>query len=346
MSALAIFRKLTSVPTAPFFEKAVTAQALSWINKSLGRHVKVRRHKGGVEVRYEGAGKGPALAFAAHLDHPAFDLKGNTAVLQGGLPQHLLKGARVQAHPAVPRNNTPIGLGVLGEGKNGVYPVNWLKAPGRRAKFLILDLPPCRVSKGWVQSRSIDDLMGCAVSLEALRRLVKARVKTNATVFLHRAEEVGFVGALDLIRTGAVSAKNTVLSIETSRELPGARPGKGPVIRLGDKATIFDGNAAALLDAAAKKVKKVQRLRLTGGTCEATAYLAWGFEAGGAAVPLVNYHNGWGAKKIAPEMVRKSDVDGLVKLLVEAARLFPKTVLRGALRGHLEKRHDLSRRRL
>lgn len=351
MPALALFRELTSVPTAPFYEKAVSAKALSWIKKNLGRRVKVRRHKGGIEVRYEGAGKGPALAFAAHLDHPAFDLSGNTAKLQGGLPPHLLRGERVLAYPAVPKDNKPLGTGVLGEGdKKGHYPVRWLKKPGKAAKFAILDLPPCVVSKGWVKSRSIDDLMGCAVSLEALRRLVKARAKTNATVFLHRAEEVGFVGALELIRSGAVSPLDTVLSIETSRALPGARPGRGPVIRLGDKATVFDGNANALLEAAAARLKargkRTQRLRLTGGTCEATAYLAWGFEAGGAAVPLVNYHNGWGAKRISPEMVRKSDADGLAALLVEAAKLFPKTTLRGGLRARLQVRHDESRRRL
>ncbi|MFX7548949.1 hypothetical protein ABTJ50_21645, partial [Acinetobacter baumannii] len=82
-------------------------------------------------------------------------------------------------------------------------------------------------------------------------------------------------------------------------------PGRGPTIRLGDKACAFDPNLVALLDDAAARLRrrgvKVQRLRLTGGTCEATAYQTFGLEAAGVAVPLVNYHNGWGADAVAPE---------------------------------------------
>jgi hypothetical protein len=37
--------------------------------------------------------------------------------------------------------------------------------------------------------------------------------------------------------------------------------------------------------------------------------------------------------------VRLSDVEGAVRLLVEAAKLFPAKVLRGALRARLTKRH-------
>jgi len=190
----------------------------------------------------------------------------------------------------------------------------------------------------------VDDLLGCAISLEAMRRLMKAKAKVNLTVLLNRAEEVGFVGALDMIRTGALSEYDSYLSIESSRELPGSKPGKGPTIRLGDKATAFDPNLTALLDDAAailkKRGTKTQRLRLTGGTCEATAYLAFGHEAGGVAVPLVNYHNGWGADAVAPEKVRLSDVEGGTRLLVEASKLFSARLLRGGLRARLEKRHD------
>lgn len=183
-----------------------------------------------------------------------------------------------------------------------------------------------------------------------MRRLVAAKAKTNMTVLLNRAEEVGFVGALDMIRSGVLSPDDSYLSIESSRELPGSMPGKGPTIRLGDKATAFDPNLLALLDDAAGRLKargsKVQRLRLTGGTCEATAYLVFGFESAGVAVPLVNYHNGWGAKAVAPERVRVKDAEGAVRLLVEAARLFPKRTLRGALRARLNDRHEKASRAL
>lgn len=354
--ALNLFRHLTSVPTAPFRETAVSSKALEWIRAQLGPRAKVRKVRGGFIVEYKGAGPGPSLCLAAHLDHPAFDLvkvskSGASARLRGGLPPHLLPGAAVEAFPRVPKNNVPAARGVIGprpEKDGDPWTIRWTEPPRGAVDFAVLALPACEVKDGWLSSRSVDDLLGCAMSLEAMRRLIRARAKANLTVLLNRAEEVGFVGALDMIRSGALSERDTYLSIESSRELPGSRPGKGPTVRLGDKATAFDGNATALLDEAAdnlrRRGRKIQRLRLTGGTCEATAYLAFGYEAGGVAVPLVNYHNGWGAKAVAPERVRLSDVEGGTALLAEAARLFNAKTLRGALRGRLEKRHDGEKR--
>ena len=350
--ALPLFQHLTSVPTAPFREKSVARKAREWIARHLGRRASVREVRGGIIVSYRGAGPGPALALAAHLDHPAFRLitlskSGATALLQGGLPPHLLAGAAVEIFPAVPKDNTPLARGVLGprpRKDGGLWTIRWTEAPraGAKPAFAVLALPACRVKDGWLASRSIDDLLGCAVSLEAVRRLAAARAKTNVTVLLNRAEEVGFIGALDMIASGVLSEGDSYLSVESSRELPGSRPGKGPTIRLGDKACAFDPNLIALLDEAADGLRrrgtKVQRLRLTGGTCEATAYLTFGFEAAGIAVPLVNYHNGWGADAVAPERVRLTDVEGAVRLLVEAAKLFPSRTLRGVLRARLTKR--------
>jgi endoglucanase len=340
---LSVFKTLTSVPTAPYREKAVTARALAWIAQNLGRRVRVAKKRGGVVVRYVGAGDAPALALAAHLDHPAFSREGKLWRLRGGLPPHLLPGTAVEAHPAVPRGNAPLAYGrVVAEKKPGLWELRF-DSPPKAADFALLALKPCEVSGGWVRSRSIDDLMGCAMSLEALRRVAAAGLKVNLTVLLHRAEEVGFMGALDLIAEGAVSKDDSVISVETSREMPGARPGQGPVIRLGDKATLFDANLTAVLDEAARGMK-AQRLRLTGGTCEATAYLAYGYEAGGLAIPLVNYHNGWGAKKIAEERVRLSDVRGAVTLLERAAKVFAKTPSRGVLRRRLTARHAANKK--
>lgn len=349
---LPLLRHLTSVPTAPFREHAVSKKALAWIAKNMGPRVAVKKVRGGFIVSYRGAKKGPALALAAHLDHPAFRLedvtgKGAVAVLQGGLPPHLLPGALVQAFPAMPKDNHPLALGVIGpQPKPGKpWSVEWVRTPKKGAKpvFAVLALTPYEVKDGWLSSRSIDDLLGCAISLEAMRRVARAEVKTNLTVLLNRAEEVGFVGALDMIRSGILPVADSYLSIESSREMPGSMPGKGPTIRLGDKATAFDPNLLALLDDAAARLKKrgarTQRLRLMGGTCEGTAYLAFGYEAAGVAVPLVNYHNGWGASAVAPERVKVKDAEGAVRLLVEAARLFPKKTLRGSLRARLSDRH-------
>ncbi len=354
--ALELFRLLTSVPTAPFQEHAVAARARAWIMSRLGRRASLRAVRGGLIVSYRGGGEGPALALAAHLDHPAFRIDallsdGASAVLQGGLPPHLLAGAAVEAFAAGAQDNVPLARGTLGprpKKEGAPWRIFWTEPPRRGAKpaFAVLALTPFELKDGWLSSRSVDDLLGCAVSLEALRRLAVAGVKTNVTVLLNRAEEVGFVGALDMIRSGALSPDDSYLSIESSRELPGSRPGRGPTIRLGDKACAFDANLVALLDDAAARLRrrgtKTQRLRLTGGTCEATAYQTFGLEAAGVAVPLINYHNGWGADAVAPERVRASDAEGAVKLLVETARLFSGRPLRGVLRERLSRRRELS----
>jgi endoglucanase len=359
LAVLRLFRRLTSVPTAPFYEAAVAREVLAWLRRGLGRGVRIRRLRGGLMVSYRGTGAGPALVLAAHLDHPGFHIKsvtrrGARAVLRGGHPRHLLEGCLVEAFPARPKNNRPAAQGVLGPppAKGDAFALTWTKPPrpGTRLAFGVLALTPWTVRGGWVSSRSIDDLLGCAIALETLRRARAARLKANLTVFLHRAEEVGFVGALDFARRGLASPSDSIISIEASRSLPGARPGRGPVIRLGDKAMLFDANLVALLDQAALVLKKkrlpVQRRRLTGGTCEATAYQSFGYEAAGVALPLVNYHNGIGARRIAPEMVRTGDAAGCVGLLLAAARLFPGAQLRGAWRRRLDARQRRSERLL
>lgn len=344
---LRLFRQLTRVPTAPFHERAVLERALGWARGNLGRSVRVRRLRGGAILHYAGAGPGPSLAFAAHLDHPGFSVLSSgprkaRARLLGGLPKDFLPGARVEGFPARPAGNRPCAVGTLGLPRGEVYPVAWDAPPNARPAFAVNALTPFRLQGGWLDSRSIDDLLGCAVSLEALRRLVRARARANVKVLLHRAEEVGFIGALDLALRRALPPGDSVLSVETSRRLPGAAPGKGPVIRTGDRLSLFDPALLGLLDDAALRLRRrglpVQRRRLTGGSCEATAYQAFGYESAGVSVPLVNYHNR-GARRIEPERVRAEDAEGAVRLLVEAARLFPDATQRGRVRERLARRY-------
>lgn len=345
VNAYSIFRHLTSVPTAPFYEDAVAAKALGWIKDTLGKKVRVNRYKGGIVIRYQGV-PGASLVLAAHLDHPAFHIdrvtkKGARAKVQGGLKIPILRGAAIAAFPARPKDNTPLARGVLGEGKGGIFPVTWTTPLKGTPRFATLDLVPCARKGPWLLSRSIDDLVGCAISLEVLRRIVKSKAKTNLTVILSFAEEVGFVGVLSLIKESRISLDDSILSIETSKWNKDARQGRGPVIRVGDKTSLFDANLLALLDDSATALKgrrlKTQRTRLIGGSCEATAFVAFGYESAGLSIALENYHN-TGPTGPAPEMVHYKDIDPAVSLLVEAAKRFPAAKLRGRLRKALSKR--------
>lgn len=173
-----------------------------------------------------------------------------------------------------------------------------------------------------------DDIIGvfsilsCAASLWSNRSKLSGARK-NFVGLLSRAEEVGFIGTLGHFEK--VLPKNRkrelmVLSLEASRTLPGALIGSGPVLRLGDRFSIFDSHYSHALLQTAKSAlgSRYQRRIMDGGTCEATPAIAYGHRAVGISVPLGNYHNiccegapGARAKMgPAPEFVDIRDVEG------------------------------------
>jgi hypothetical protein len=58
---------------------------------------------------------------------------------------------------------------------------------------------------------------------------------------------------------------------------------------------------------------------MSGGVCEASAFIVRGYRATGVAFPLGHYHNGLGEDTINAEFVHIDDFLGGVELLVEAA---------------------------
>ncbi len=92
--------------------------------------------------------------------------------------------------------------------------------------------------------------------------------------------------------------------------------GGGPVVRVGDRLSIFDSEGTAVLMTTAKEQAiRVQRCLLDAGACEATAMQAAGYRSAGISIPLGNYHNLDSARKITPEYVMMSDVRDLIHLL-------------------------------
>jgi endoglucanase len=139
---------------------------------------------------------------------------------------------------------------------------------------------------------------------------------------------MGFVGALHAVKTGSIPANARILSIETSRASKEAPIGEGPVIRVGDAATVFDQELTNLVsEAAAQQGLRHQRKLMSGGSCEATAFGVYGYRATGLCLPLGNYHNMGnlddveaGAGRALPlmEEVSLDDFHGLVDLLLVA----------------------------
>jgi len=182
--------------------------------------------------------------------------------------------------------------------------------------------------------------------------LEEAGAQGDCVGLFTRAEEVGFVGALRLAASGLIPEGVTIISLETSAERAPAKIGDGPILRVGDKASIFDSAATASLgQIAANAHIAVQRCLMAGGTCEATAYQLHGFRSAGLCVALGNYHNCGPGNRIAPEYVSFSDVQGLVRLCAQIAVDRGKKnqavkALKKRLKGNAEKYKKLLKKRL
>jgi endoglucanase len=91
--------------------------------------------------------------------------------------------------------------------------------------------------------------------------------------------------------------------------------GKGPIVRVGDRISTFDGPATVrLLQAAEREKIPIQRCLLDGGACEATAYQLYGYTCAAASLALGNYHNVTPEGRIGAEFVASADFIGMVRL--------------------------------
>ena len=147
---------------------------------------------------------------------------------------------------------------------------------------------------------------------------------------LTRAEEVGLIGAIHAAKQRTIPEGARLLSIETSRELANARIGDGPIIRIGDRSTVFDREMSNRVSQSAVDAGiSFQRKLMDGGGCEATAFGVYGYQATGLCLALGNWHNRGnlsavesGDDSAAVPMLEEISIDdfhGLIELLLVAA---------------------------
>ncbi len=187
--------------------------------------------------------------------------------------------------------------------------------------------PAAKAKKKRLVARACDDAAGLAACLAALDR-ARSKAKTPVAVLVTRAEEIGFVGAIATVRDGKkglLRKDDRVISIETSAAQAAAPMGEGCVLRVGDKTSVFHSGLTDFLHrrcvAIAERDKsfKFNRALMPGGTCEATAFDAFGHMAAAACVPLANYHNmDRENKKMAAEEIDLNDWRSLVTFLTDA----------------------------
>jgi endoglucanase len=251
------------------------------------------------------------------MDHPGFEALGpNRAEFLGGVPDAMFRGrpgvrfqtatgvVRAQVRRAEKKQVELTGGALLRGGELGQW-----------------DLPAFQLRGDRLTAGGIDDVLGVVAGLAALTEIVRRRIQTPVWCLFTRAEEVGFHGALIAARRGLVPRRSLVVSLEMSRERPWARQGDGPIIRVGDRLTVFDPAATLSLEHAARQEKvRAQRCLMDGGTCEASAFAANGYRCGGLCLALGNYHNIGPGQRPAAEYVSVKDLAGLVVLIVAAAR--------------------------
>jgi putative aminopeptidase FrvX len=328
---------LTHLPTTSGLEHRV----IDWVNAWVDRRddLKVSTDSAGnLLITVKGRkSKTPPVIAVAHMDHPGFvveSVNGRdlTAAFRGGVMAEYFPDAAVEffdtrdgKHPgkvveydsetkkAVIELKAPtsvLGIGTVGR---------WRFAP-----------PKLGIKRGLLHAPACDDLAGVAAALTALDLARKKPELRHFGVLLTRAEEEGLLGAISAAREGSLPEGSRVLSIEMSRSFDDSPIGAGPVVRVGDHSTVFDSHLTNRVAEVARDGKLAhQRKLMAGGTCEATAFGAYGFSATGLCLALGNYHNmadidgvkaGTAKAVLAPEVISLDDFDGLVTLMLAAAK--------------------------
>ena len=330
--ALQVLEDLGRRPAVSFHEGLVSDYVQQTLT-GLGLAPKLDQY-GNIIVRVQGMMGGvPPIAFVAHMDHPGFEAvelreMALVAEARGGVPAVSLTEplpVEIVERSGVRRKGQLGGLAGAPEERQVLVHTDGAAAVPLPAA-VVFDLPDFERRGDHLHMRAADDLAGCGAILSALHGIAAARVEGDVYGVFTRAEEVGLVGARLMAQEHSLPKNCLVVSLESSRELPGAVQGGGPVIRVGDATFTFSAEAEQVLQVARRTLverdseTKVQRQLMSGGTCEASGFAAFGYATTGIAFPLGNYHNATPDGGVDAEFIHVGDYLCGVRLVEEAAR--------------------------
>ena len=344
--ALDILARLGSAPATSFSEDGVAnlvqavlgEMGVSFEDDAFGNIIATLPSQSGKSRSgtTAGATANPPIAFVAHMDHPGFEVvssQGDFLVgkaLGGVPPGGFLAGLPLQV--ILPEGQRLSATVVERHGDDGDRQVLIRLAEPQSVPIpcpAVFDLVDFQLDGEFIRMRALDDLAGCGSILTALSILSQEESPVDVYGVFTRAEEVDLVGARLMAEANTLPKDTLVVSLESSRTLPGAEIAGGPVIRVGDAAFTFSAEAEAVLTKAREILQdrpepaKIQRQLMSGGTCEASAFALHGYRTTGIAFPLGNYHNGAPEDRIEAEFIHLEDFLGGVELIVEAARQVP-----------------------
>lgn len=323
--------EISAFPTTSFYEARVASYILGEL-EHLGLPYQQDEY-GNIIASYQGPNApGKPLAIVSHMDHPGFEVLDPT---HGRLLGHVKKECfekpvRIRVFSSLITHHASIPgviVGVQGSGDDGLLFDLELDSPPAENSFGVWDVPPFELRGDLAYMRAIDDVVGCAAILLALEEMVERKSPCRCLGVFTRCEEAGFIGAVPLAQEGIIPHDAIVVSLETSKALPGAEIGGGPVIRVGDFERTFDDRAESILRAAWHSLKKdapqvkVQRQLMSGGRCEAGVFMLECYLTTAMALPLGNYHNMGLDMTIQPEFIHLDDLATCVELLIRSAEL-------------------------
>jgi endoglucanase len=319
--------ELTNLPTASGLEH----QVVDWVTRWVSRRddLRLERDSGGnlFITQRARSRRAPVLA-VAHMDHPAFVILDSNGAFEfrGGVDAPYFEDASIQV---ISRPDGPSGRVVS---YDPVSSTGMAEFSGEVSSddIAMWAFPDTKQSSDRFRAPACDDLAGAAAALAALDHCRGRPELAHFGVMLTRAEEVGLIGAIHAAKHRTIPADARLLSIETSRELPNARIGDGPIIRIGDRATVFDRDLSNRVCIAAEDGEiRHQRKLMDGGGCEATAFGTYGYRATGLCLALGNWHNRGNLDLVEQgdvesaepmlEEISTEDFHGLVDLLLVAA---------------------------
>lgn len=331
-----ILCEMLSVPTAPFAEHMVIAHVERFCRER--RNLTLRRDAVGnilVRVRKGARRISRPVCITAHLDHPGFIADRMTSRIRlrahwrGGVPKEYFAGSRVQffVDGTWVKGRVRSIKTVMRNGQRRVdsasIEVRGAVPPGSVGMW---DFPDPVIKGQRIYARGCDDLAGAAAMLSAIDVLARGRGSCDAYFLFTRAEEVGFIGAIAAAKRKTIPKKCFVVAMETSSELPQAKMGDGPILRVGDRASAFTPAVTAYCHRIARELCatdrsfQFQRKLMDGGTCESAVYCEYGYAATGLCLALRNYHNmDRDRGQIAPESIHLDDFDRLVRWFVALA---------------------------
>jgi len=374
-------KELTAIPTAAGHEYRVIAWITNWLNDRPDLTSKTDPH-GNIEIRIDNNPKTDnPIYFTAHLDHPAFvvdEILSKAEVtleFRGGVMDDYFPNAKIRIHTPTDSAPNDYTLATISEevkpdpeadpkpSNKRYHAILETPRPIDLNSLATWDLPEQEIitddeGNQILYTNACDDLAALAAALSAFDELRHAHSPNDTRILLTRAEEVGFIGAIGASRDYFMPKASRIIALENSRAFPDSPIHAGPIVRVGDRISVFSPDLTGAVAKVAEQISggpaspkasqkesdmpkwKWQRKLMAGGACEASVYCAYNYTATCVCLPLGNYHNmanltdaqagnheqiHGSPPRVGREHIGIDDYQGMIDLLIACGTSLPKT---------------------